>query len=101
MVCLKIQKSIENKLRRQAKADNKTYPSKILQIDTKGFPLLKNQTKQKTREYLTLHIHLILLIFIHKRSTLLKLFHKIYIILIYLNKLSDNRYIKQKSPVHK
>ncbi|WP_202112999.1 MULTISPECIES: hypothetical protein [unclassified Gilliamella] len=39
----KIEKTIENKLRRQAKRDNKTYPGEMLHVDTKGLSLLKNQ----------------------------------------------------------
>nr|WP_255306001.1 hypothetical protein [Gilliamella apicola] len=41
----KLEKSIENKLRRQAKGDNKTYPGEMLHVDTKRLPLLKNETK--------------------------------------------------------
>ncbi|OCG45440.1 hypothetical protein A9G35_06395 [Gilliamella sp. Choc5-1] len=56
---------------------------------------------QQTREYLLDSIFLIFKTFIHKRSALLKLFNKKYIILIYLDKLCDNGYIKQKLPAHK
>ncbi|WP_218056465.1 DDE-type integrase/transposase/recombinase [Gilliamella sp. Gris1-4] len=51
-VWLKSKKSIEDKLRRQAKRYNKTYPREILYVDTKCLPLLKNETKQQTRECL-------------------------------------------------
>ncbi|WP_081297946.1 HTH domain-containing protein, partial [Gilliamella sp. Imp1-1] len=49
---VKVEKSIEDKLRRQAKRYNKTYPGEMLHVDTKRLPLLKNETKQQTREYL-------------------------------------------------
>ncbi|KDN09268.1 Mobile element protein [Gilliamella apicola] len=73
---VKVEKSIEDKLRRQAKRYNKTYPGEMLHVDTKRLPLLKNETKQQTREYLPINIHLIFIVFIHKRSTFLKLFDK-------------------------
>jgi hypothetical protein len=98
---VKVEKSIEDKLRRQAKRDNKTSLSEIRQTDTYGLPLLKNETMQQTREYSLDVIHLIFIVFIHKRSTLLKLFDKNYTVLIYLDKLCDNQYIKQKLPTHK
>jgi hypothetical protein len=47
-----VEKSIEDKLRRRAKCDNKTYLGEMLHVDTKRLPLLKNETKQQTREYL-------------------------------------------------
>ncbi|SCC10071.1 Integrase core domain-containing protein [Gilliamella intestini] len=49
---VKIEKSIEDKLRRQAKRYNKTYPGEMLHVDTKRLPLLKNEKKQQIREYL-------------------------------------------------
>ncbi|SCC22632.1 hypothetical protein [Gilliamella intestini] len=98
---VKVEKSIEDKLRRQAKRDNKTSLSEIRQVDTKGLPLLKNETKQQTREYSLDSINLIFKVFIHKRSAFLKLFNRNSTSLIYLDKLCDNRYIKQKSPAHK
>lgn len=48
----KIEKTLEDKLRRQAKRYNKSYPGEMLHVDTKRLPLLKNETKQHTREYL-------------------------------------------------
>ena len=39
---VKVEKSIEDKLRRQAKCYNKTYPREILHVDTNRLPLLKN-----------------------------------------------------------
>ncbi|WP_244178534.1 integrase core domain-containing protein [Gilliamella bombi] len=45
---VKVEKLIEDKLRRQAKPYNKTYP---------GLPLLKNEMKQQTREYLFVGIN--------------------------------------------
>jgi hypothetical protein len=50
--CLvKVEKSIEDELRRQTKHDNQIYPSEMLHIDTKRLPSLKNETNQKTQEY--------------------------------------------------
>ena len=43
---VKVEKSIEDKLRRQAKRYNKTYPGEMLHVDTKRLPLLKNETTQ-------------------------------------------------------
>ncbi|WP_176701053.1 hypothetical protein [Gilliamella sp. Bif1-4] len=44
--CLvKVEKSIEDKLRRQAKRCNKTYLGEMLHVDTKRLSLLKNKTK--------------------------------------------------------
>lgn len=48
----------------------------MLHIDTKGLPLLKNQTEQQNREYLHIGICLIFIVFIHGCSTLMKLFNK-------------------------
>ena len=49
---VKVEKTIEDKLRRQAKRYNKTYPGEMLHVNTKRLPLLKNETKQQTRDYL-------------------------------------------------
>ncbi|OCG48821.1 hypothetical protein A9G35_00940 [Gilliamella sp. Choc5-1] len=65
---VKVEKSIEDKLRRQAKRDNKTSLSEIRQTDTYGLPLLKNETMQQTREYSLDVINLIFIVFIYKRS---------------------------------
>ncbi|OCG20065.1 hypothetical protein A9G22_01750 [Gilliamella sp. App2-1] len=59
-----------------AKCYNKTYPGEMLHVVTKGLPLLKNETKQQTREYSPINIYLIFIVFIHKRSVLQKLFNK-------------------------
>ena len=42
---VKIEKSIEDKLRRQAKLYNKTNPDEMLHFGTKYLPLPKNKTK--------------------------------------------------------
>ena len=42
---VKIEKSIEDKLRRQAKLYNKTNPDEMLHVGTKYLPLPKNKTK--------------------------------------------------------
>jgi transposase InsO family protein len=49
---VKVEKPIEDKLRRQAKRYNKNYLGEMLHVDTKRLPLLKNETKQQTRKYL-------------------------------------------------
>ncbi|MDI2111958.1 hypothetical protein [Commensalibacter nepenthis] len=48
----KIEKTLEDNLRRQAKKYNNSYPGEMLHVDTKRLPLLKNETKLQTREYL-------------------------------------------------
>ena len=51
---VKVEKSIEDKLRRQAKCYNKTYPREILHVDTKSLPLLKiKQNKKLENIYLS------------------------------------------------
>jgi hypothetical protein len=66
-----------------AKRYNKTYPGEMLHADTKGLPLLKNETKQQTKEYLPINIYLIFVAFIHKHSIFLKLFNKISTVFVY------------------
>ncbi|MCO6549000.1 MAG: hypothetical protein J6583_14695 [Gilliamella sp.] len=41
---VKVEKSIEDKLRRQAKRYDKTYPGEMPHVDTKHLSLLKNET---------------------------------------------------------
>lgn len=48
----KVEKSIEEKLKKQAKRYNKSYPGEMCHVDTKRLPLLKNQHKHQCREYL-------------------------------------------------
>ncbi|XKM13321.1 integrase core domain-containing protein [Orbaceae bacterium ac157xtp] len=48
----KVEKAIENRLKREARRYNKTYPGEMLHIDTKQLPLLKGQHKFSRREYL-------------------------------------------------
>lgn len=48
----KIEKSIQDKLKRQAKRYNKSYPSEMVHVDTKRLPLLKGQSTNSSREYL-------------------------------------------------
>ncbi len=49
---VKIEKTIEDKLKKQAKRYNKNYPGEMLHVDTKRLPLLKGERKINTREYL-------------------------------------------------
>jgi uncharacterized protein (DUF927 family) len=53
---VKVEQSIEDKLRQQTKRYNQIYPGEMLPIDTKRLPLFKNETKQQTREYLFVDI---------------------------------------------
>jgi hypothetical protein len=48
----KIEKTIEERLTRQAKRYNKLYPGQMIHGDTKRLPLLTNQKTTDTREYL-------------------------------------------------
>ena len=48
----KIEKTIEERLKRQAKRYNKFYPGQMIHGDTKRLPLLTNQKTTDTREYL-------------------------------------------------
>ena len=48
----KIEKSIEEKLKKQAKRFNKNYPGEMVHVDTKLLPLLKGELKSHAREYL-------------------------------------------------
>jgi len=49
---VKVEKVIENKLKRQARRYNKSYPGEMLHVDTKCLPLLKGQHKFSRRESL-------------------------------------------------
>jgi transposase InsO family protein len=48
----KIEKTIEEKRRKEAKRYNKKYPGEMVHVDTKRLPLLKGESPQGTREYL-------------------------------------------------
>jgi len=48
----KIEKSIEEKLKKQAKRYNKNYPGQMFHGDTKRLPLIEGESSRKTREYL-------------------------------------------------
>lgn len=48
----KIEKQIEEKLKKQAKRYNKKYPGEMLHFDTKRLPLLTGETPMATHEYL-------------------------------------------------
>lgn len=48
----KIEKSIQDKLKRQAKRYNKFYPGEMVHVDTKRLPLLKGQATNSPSEYL-------------------------------------------------
>ena len=48
----KVEKSIEERLKRQAKRYNKSYPGEMLHVDTKRLPLLQGERRTSRREYL-------------------------------------------------
>jgi len=48
----KVEKSIEEQLKRKAKRYNKKYPGEMMHFDTKRLPLLKGESPRETREYL-------------------------------------------------
>jgi transposase InsO family protein len=48
----KIEKSIEEKLKKQAKRYNKQYPGEMMHFDTKRLPLLTGESSKETHEYL-------------------------------------------------
>ncbi len=48
----KIEKQIEEKLKKQAKRYNKDYPGEMIHGDTKRLPLLENESITETHEYL-------------------------------------------------
>lgn len=48
----KVEKSIQDKLKKQAKRYNKSYPGEMVHVDTKRLPLLKGQNSNSPREYL-------------------------------------------------
>lgn len=48
----KVEKNIEEKLKKQAKRYNKEYPGEMLHFDTKRLPLLTGETPKETHEYL-------------------------------------------------
>ena len=48
----KIEKRLEDKLKKEAQRYNKKYPGEMVHVDTKRLPLLSGETKLATREYL-------------------------------------------------
>jgi transposase InsO family protein len=48
----KIEKSIEERLKREAKRYNKSYPGELVHFDTKRLPLLTGEKATNSREYL-------------------------------------------------
>lgn len=48
----KIELEIQQKLKKQAKRYNKSYPGEMMHVDTKRLPLLKGQKTTDKREYL-------------------------------------------------
>ena len=48
----KVERAIQEKLKKQAKRYNKSYPGEMVHIDTKRLPLLKGQKATDKRDYL-------------------------------------------------
>ena len=48
----KVERSIQEKLKKQAKRYNKSYPGEMVHLDTKRLPLLKGQKATDKRDYL-------------------------------------------------
>ena len=48
----KVERSIQEKLKKQAKRYNKSYPGEMVHVDTKRLPLLKGQKATDKRDYL-------------------------------------------------
>jgi transposase InsO family protein len=48
----KVERAIQDRLKREAKRYNKTYPGELVHFDTKRLPLLKGQSASEPREYL-------------------------------------------------
>lgn len=48
----KIEQAIQDRLKREAKRYNKSYPGELVHFDTKRLPLLKGQSANEPREYL-------------------------------------------------
>lgn len=48
----KIEKTLEEKLKKEARRYNKKYPGEMLHIDTKRLPVLKGESPRETHEYL-------------------------------------------------
>jgi predicted DNA-binding protein YlxM (UPF0122 family) len=48
----KVEKELEEKLKKEARRYNKDYPGQMIHMDTKRLPLLEEETTTKTREYL-------------------------------------------------
>jgi transposase InsO family protein len=48
----KIEKQIEERLKKQAKRYNKKYPGEMIHMDTKRLPLLKGESPKENHEYL-------------------------------------------------
>ena len=48
----KVEQAIQERLKREAKRYNKSYPGELVHFDTKRLPLLKGQSANEPREYL-------------------------------------------------
>lgn len=48
----KVEQTIQERLKREAKRYNKSYPGELVHLDTKRLPLLKGRSANEPREYL-------------------------------------------------
>ena len=48
----KVEREIQERLKKQAKRYNKSYPGEMVHVDTKRLPLIKGQKATDKREYL-------------------------------------------------
>ena len=53
----KVEQAIQERLKREAKRYNKSYPGELVHLDTKRLPLLKGQSANEPREYLFVAIN--------------------------------------------
>lgn len=52
----KVERELEEKLKKEAKRYNKQYPGEMMHLDTKRLPLLKDESPHNTHEYLFIGI---------------------------------------------
>jgi hypothetical protein len=48
----KVEQAVQDRLKREARRYNKSYPGELVHFDTKRLPLLKGQSPTQPREYL-------------------------------------------------
>ncbi len=53
----KVEQTIQERLKREAKCYNKSYPGELIHFDTKWLPLMKGQSTNESRDYLFVAIN--------------------------------------------